>query len=364
MKYCYLILPTLLIFCLVFSASASDEDAFNAFLKEQNEVFSSYIDEEEKDFEKYKTDIMQKWGEFVGSTQKEWVMYDKDKTSRSQVDYEKGIVTIDILLPVEQKQPVKVAEKKIIAQLKKTVSNEWPAKKNPLTDQVLVEEKQPLSQKNVDTFVQKELKKNITIKKLPPTADKVQKQKVTVAFKLVPDHLKIRAEQYKPAVLKYANKRNIDPSVIFGMIHTESCFNPMARSHIPAYGLMQIVPKSGGVDAYEFVFKKKKTPSAKELYEPDFNIRLGVAYIDKIKNIYFKSVENETSSYLMTVAAYNTGIGNVSKAFTGRTVISPAVKKVNAMSPKQVHHQLMNNLTYDEPKKYVQRVFERSKMYR
>jgi len=364
MKYLYLIITLLLTNCLTFIANASDEEEFNKFLQEQSESFASYIDEQEKDFEKFKSDITQKWGEFIGSTQKEWVLYNEDKLSRSYVDFEKGKVTIDILLPVEQKQPIKVAEKKVKEQLKKTISNKWPSKKNPLKGQILVKKKEPLSKKNIDTFVKKELKKNIKITKLPPTKDKVKKQKISVSFDLVPNHLKIRAEQYKPTVLKYATKRNIDPSIIFGMIHTESCFNPMARSHIPAYGLMQIVPSSGGVDSYEYVFKKKRIPTAKELYQPELNIRLGVAYVDKIKNVYFKAVENETSAYLMTIAAYNTGIGNVSKAFTGRTIISPAVRKANSMSFKQVNSQLMNHLTYDEPKDYIKRVFGRSKMYR
>jgi len=359
--------------CFVIPVIASDNEDFEAYLRQQNEAFSSYLDEQERDFEKFKADIMQKWGDFVGSTQKKWVLYDNDKMSRSHVDFEKGTVTIDILLPAEEKQPIKVAQKKIEKQLKKTLSNNWPSKKNPLAGQILVEEKQKLSKKKVEAFVRQELikkkvkeliKKKPEIKKLPPTKDKVAKQKVTVSFNLVPNHLKIRAERYKPTVLKYASKRNIDPSIVFGMIHTESCFNPMARSHIPAFGLMQIVPASGGVDAYQFVYKKKKKPTPKQLYEPEFNIRLGVAYIDKIKNVYFKKVENETSAYLMTVAAYNTGIGNVSKAFTGRTSIPPATKKANTMTPKQVHRQLMDHLTYEEPKHYIQRVFGRSKMYR
>jgi len=364
MKIKVYLIATIICLSFVFLASASDEEEFDAFLRQQNEDFTSYLDEQEKDFEKFKADIMHKWGEFTGSTQKEWVVYENDKMSRSHIDFEKGTVTIDILVPVEEKEPVKVAEKKIKKQLKQTLSDNWPAKKNPLADQIMIEKKEPLSKNNVDKFVKKELKKKIKITTLPPTKDNVQKKKVSVSFQLVPNHLKIRAERYKPNVLKYASQRTIDPSIVFAMIHTESCFNPMARSHIPAYGLMQIVPSSGGIDAYQFVFNQKKKPSAKMLYQPDFNIRLGVAYIDKIKNVYFKKVENETSAYLMTVAAYNTGIGNVSKAFTGSTSITPAAKKANTMTPKQVHRQLLNNLTYDEPKHYIQRVFGRSKMYR
>jgi membrane-bound lytic murein transglycosylase C len=364
MKLLYYIITIVISLNFATSVKASEQEDFESYLRQQNESFHSYLDEQERNFEKFKADVKEKWGEFVGSTQKEWVMYENDKMSRSQVDFEKGTVTIDILMPVGEKQPIQIAEKKIKKQLEQTLSDKWPTKKNPLAGQIMGEKKQPLTKKNVETFVKKELKPKIKITKLPPTKDNVTKQKVSVTFKLVPEHLKIRAEKYKPNVLKYASKRKIDPSIVFGMIHTESCFNPMARSHIPAYGLMQIVPASGGVDAYQFVFNKKKKPTPKQLYQPDFNIRMGVAYLDKIKNVYFKKVENETSAYLMSVAAYNTGIGNVSKAFTGRTSIAPATKKANTMTPKQVHRQLMDHLTYDEPKQYIQRVFGRSKMYR
>jgi len=364
MKIGYRFLAIIVSLSVVMTIQASEQEEFDAYRRQQNADFASYLDEQEKDYKKFKADIKKKWGEFLGSTQKEWVMYNNDKMSRSHVDFEKGTVTIDILVPVEEKQPVKVAEKKIQKQLEQTLSDKWTTKKNPLANQIMVEKKEPLTKQNVEKFVKKELKKKVKITKLPPTKDKVEKQKVSVTFDLVPDHLKIRAERYKPNVLKYTSKRNIHPSIVFGMIHTESCFNPMARSHIPAYGLMQIVPASGGLDAYQFIFNKKKKPTPKQLYQPDFNIRMGVAYIDKIKNVYFKNVENEMSAYLMTVAAYNTGIGNVSKAFTGRTSIAPATKKANTMSPKQVHRQLMDHLTYEEPKKYVERVFGRSKMYR
>jgi membrane-bound lytic murein transglycosylase C len=364
MKIGYNITIIILSLCVAMAIQASEQEEFEAYMRQENAAFASYLDEQEKNYKKFKEDIQKKWGEFLGSTQKEWVMYNNDKMARSHVDFEKGTVTIDILVPAKEKQPIKLAEKEIQTQLEQTLSDKWPTKKNPLADQIMVEKKKPLTKQNVKKFVQKELKNKVKITRLPPTKDKVEKQKVSVTFQLVPDHLKIRAEKYKPDVLKYTSKRNIDPSIVFGMIHTESCFNPMARSHIPAYGLMQIVPASGGIDAYQFVFNKKKKPTPKLLYQPDFNIRLGVAYIDKIKNVYFKNVENELSAYLMTVAAYNTGIGNVSKAFTGRTSIPPATKKANTMSPKQVHRQLMDHLTYEEPKKYVERVFGRSKMYR
>ena len=47
-----------------------------------------------------------------------------------------------------------------------------------------------------------------------------------------------------------------DPPVVFAVIHTESYYNPKARSGAPAYGLMQLVPTSGGRAAYRYVYKK------------------------------------------------------------------------------------------------------------
>jgi membrane-bound lytic murein transglycosylase C len=181
---------------------------------------------------------------------------------------------------------------------------------------------------------------------------------------MVPEHLKIRADRYKPIVLKYCKQRNIDPSIVFGVIHTESYFNPMARSHIPAYGLMQLVPASGGRDSYKYVFKEDKKPSAQFLYNPENNINLGVGYLDLTKNVYFSGIENPTIGYLLTVAAYNTGAGNVARALTGKTNLKTAIAKANTMTTKEIHMALRKKLPHKETQDYIQRVFGRSKIYR
>jgi membrane-bound lytic murein transglycosylase C len=197
-----------------------------------------------------------------------------------------------------------------------------------------------------------------------PTKEAPAPQMVSVKINMVPEHLKIRADRYKEVVERECKKQNIDPSIVFGVIHTESYFNPMARSHVPAYGLMQLVPGSGGTDAYKYVFNEKKKPSPEYLYNPENNIVLGVGYLSLTKNVYFSGVENPTVAYLMTVAAYNTGAGNVARALTGKTSLKPAVAKAQKMNAEEVHKALRKNLPYKETQDYIQRVFSRSKLYR
>jgi membrane-bound lytic murein transglycosylase C len=346
------------------SPFAADED-FQAFVKQEHKQFSSFIDDQEKDYAAYQEAVRAKWGRFIGSSKKVWVDYGAEKESRTQVDFQRGKISVEVLIPKDDRNPRKTAAEKIKRQLKRMMSDRWPTGKNPLAGQVSIDGKKPLTPKNVDEFVRKRLEQKLKIaSKLIPQKAAPPKRVVSVQVQMVPKHLKIRADRYKPIVLKYCKQRNIDPSIVFGVIHTESYFNPMARSHIPAYGLMQLVPASGGRDAYKYVFKKDKKPSAKFLYNPENNINLGVGYLDLTKNVYFRGIENPTVAYLLTIAAYNTGAGNVARAINGKRNLKTAIKKANHMTTKDIHMALRKKLPYKETQDYVQRVFRRSKIYR
>lgn len=357
-------LSFLLSLVVIYPTIAADED-FQAFVKQEKEQFSSFIDEQEKDYAAYQEAVKAKWGEFVGSTKKVWVDYGSEKESRTQVNFESGKISLEVLIPKDEKDPRQVATEKIKRQLKRMMSDRWPTGKNPLAGQISVDGKKDLSVEDVDKFVQERLRQKLMISsKLIPQKAAPPKRVVSVEVQMVPEHLKIRADRYKPIVLQYCKQRNIDPSIVFGVIHTESYFNPMARSHIPAYGLMQLVPASGGRDAYKYVFKEDKKPSAEFLYNPENNINLGVGYLALTKNVYFTGIENPTIAYLLTVAAYNTGAGNVARALTGKTSLKPAIKKANSMTTKDIHIALRKKLPHKETQDYIQRVFGRSKIYR
>ena len=93
---------------------------------------------------------------------------------------------------------------------------------------------------------------------------------VTIKLDLAPNHIKTRAEVYKNEVEKYCLKYDVDPALAYAVMQTESSFNPKAKSHVPAYGLMQIVPSSAGQDCAASLKKDFVKPTANYLYEPEW----------------------------------------------------------------------------------------------
>lgn len=160
-----------------------------------------------------------------------------------------------------------------------------------------------------------------------------------------------------------AEKYKVDQSLILAVIHTESYFNPKARSHAPAYGLMQLVPSSGGRDAYREVHGKDRAPALSFLYNPNNNIELGAAYLDLLGKRDFKRVKNKESRRYLIISAYNTGAGNVSRAFTGKKNLRKAIEKINQMSPDVLFATLKRKLPYEETRNYIQKVVKRQAIY-
>ena len=189
---------------------------------------------------------------------------------------------------------------------------------------------------------------------LTPAAN--NQRKVTVTIPLRADYLSERAKRYDQAVLDEADRRGLPASLIYAIMETESHFNPRARSHVPAFGLMQLVPKSGGVDAYNYVYGEKKILAPEYFFQPDQNVELGTAYLDLLFRRYLRSITDEQSRLYCTIAAYNTGAGNVAKAFTGKTSVGAAASLINALSAEEVYQHLIENLPYDETRNYLRKV--------
>jgi len=139
----------------------------------------------------------------------------------------------------------------------------------------------------------------------------------TITIKLPNDATYKRSKSYANEVAEQAKENKMDPSLIFAIMHTESAFNPMARSPIPAFGLMQIVPGSAGKDVTQQWYGQAKLLKPNELFNAETNIKAGATYLNILYYRYLKGVSNPESRKYCVIAAYNTGAGNVSEAFIG-----------------------------------------------
>jgi membrane-bound lytic murein transglycosylase C len=155
-------------------------------------------------------------------------------------------------------------------------------------------------------------------------------------------------------VTRVAQQYQVSPSLVYAVIKVESNFNPFAVSSAPAYGMMQLVPTSGGREAYRRARGIDEPPSRDFLFDAENNIELGTAYLSVL------SVSPVSREYCV-IAAYNTGPGNVTKAFAkDRTA---AWNAINGMQPPEVYERLRTKLPYEETRQYVVKVVQSRKQF-
>ena len=99
---------------------------------------------------------------------------------------------------------------------------------------------------------------------------------------------------YDALIRASASRHGIDPGLMKAMMHTESAFNPNARSPVGAQGLMQLMPAT----ARRF--------SVSNPWNPADNIEGSAKYIAWLLKRFNNNVE-------YAVAGYNAGEGNVDK---------------------------------------------------
>jgi membrane-bound lytic murein transglycosylase C len=351
------------------------QSAFNTLVEEENtymesitKEFDDYQTEQERLYQNFKDEVEKKWDEFKFSSKKTYVDYDGDLNARGSIDFENGEIEVEVIVDADPKQTSseekEAGEELLKKKLTQMVKKEADDKKPLLKDQLKNKQGQKVNVKNADSFAKETVKEQKVTKEKFTAKDGKERIKYTVKVKMQPDHVKTRAERFKKEVLTQSKRFKIDPAIAMAIMQTESSFNPKARSPIPAFGLMQLVPKSGARDAYNHVYKQDKLVSGKYLYVPSNNIELGCAYISKIRYAYFKNIRNDKSAYYCTISAYNTGPGNVAKAITGTTKLRPTTQKVNTMEPDQVYNTLKADLPYEETRNYLEKVIKRIEYYR
>jgi membrane-bound lytic murein transglycosylase C len=175
-----------------------------------------------------------------------------------------------------------------------------------------------------------------------------------VTLRMVSNFSLKQAEKYRPVVHQFAQQYQISPSLVFAIIRTESNFNPYAVSSAPAYGLMQLVPTSGGREAYRRAKGKDVAPSRDYLFDPANNVELGTAYLSVLTFDQLDDVANAVSREYCVISAYNTGPRNVFRAFSKDA--TAAVNQINGLKPGAVYEHLRQHLPYQETRHYLEKV--------
>jgi soluble lytic murein transglycosylase len=145
---------------------------------------------------------------------------------------------------------------------------------------------------------------------------------------------------FRPTVERAAAGERLSPSIVFGMIHQESGFDPTARSHAGARGLMQLMPATGQETA-----RKLGLPySTNRLDDPDYSVRLGTHYFRRMLSMFDGNVE-------LALAAYNGGPGRISRLW-------------RAEGPEAELDRFLEGLSLEESRNYVKRIVVLAESYR
>ncbi|MCL6269920.1 transglycosylase SLT domain-containing protein [Sansalvadorimonas sp. 2012CJ34-2] len=131
---------------------------------------------------------------------------------------------------------------------------------------------------------------------------------------------------------QYAERRKIDYPWVISVARQESAFNPSARSHAGARGLMQLMPATAKQAARKSRVPYKRTS---ELYKPETNIAIGTAHLAWLSNQF-------EGNKVFATAAYNAGGTAVRRWLRDRGHL-----------PLDIW---IETIPYDETRRYVQNV--------
>lgn len=304
------------------------------------------------------------WGnrEVVTPSNKRYVKYTQNYMSRAIVQFDRGLVTVETLDPARPEQSLKNA---IVTTL---LTPEDPRAVDLYSDKSVALSGRPYllglvvdqQGRAIDTPALAEGYADHLLRTARQTrmvdTEQGNKRVHYVQITMVRDYENRQAQRYAASVDKHAKQYGVSKSLIYAVMKTESSFNPFAVSSAPAYGLMQLVPETGGRDAYQMVKGYAHTPSKEYLFDPDNNIELGTAYLNILEQRYLARIEHPLTREYCTIAAYNGGAGNVFNMFSKDRAKAPDV--INSLPPAEVYRRLRDEHPRDETRRYLVKVLE------
>jgi len=312
--------------------------------------------EQDETWARLKAEAERKWQAFVHSTKKDWVDYGPDKDSRSKVDFDNGKIVLEAVVSKDDPEALTKARRKIERQIEKILRQTDVANKRILENQLVTGQGDKVTFGNMQNYIEKEvLPRLIPSPQTFKAKDGVERRKYSVNIDLVPNHIRLRSERYLPVVQKNAKRFGLKPQLILAVMHTESYFNPRAVSGSKAIGIMQIIPKYAGREAYRSIYGQDKLISWDYLFVPENNIELGTAYLSLLKYNYFRDIHDDTKNHYVAIAGYNWGPTAMRRKIVDRYPIAQ-------MSNDQVY-SLLRQKTPLETKNYIERVTERMSIY-
>jgi len=362
-----LLITASLFTCSVSADSSAEFEASRAaMLAEFSESRKAVLDEFEESkaaylasFEAYKKELSSVWDNPELTNKSTWVQYSKDNKVKRAVNFETGEVVVEVagkdLTPKQVQQAVQGQLEEL-----KTETTATAFKKDRVINSK-VPNKLVAEQKMLPDVDVKALNKTAT------SSQKVQQNGLTitrVAMKVPPKSIAKKAMIYLPDVREKSTKWSIDADLILAIMHTESHFNPMAQSAIPAYGLMQVVPTSAGKDVTKRYQGEAKLLAPEVLFKPTYNIEIGTSYLNILMSHYLNKVENIESRTYLAIASYNGGVGAVARHFTGKKSLSGLAKKANTLTPEFIYDSLVNDFPYEETRNYLKKVNAKKLFYK
>ena len=134
-------------------------------------------------------------------------------------------------------------------------------------------------------------------------SDAIQTERRTERDTLINEKLERYGEmgldrELAETIYDIAMEEEIDPDVAFGLVRTESEFNPRAKSPVGAIGLTQLMPATARW--------MRPGTTVSDLRNPEVNVRIGFRYLRELLDKY-------DGDQRLALLAYNRGPGTVDR---------------------------------------------------